>query len=53
MQVWRIIKIVIIRGWFNLNSQIELNKNIVKRILNLKISENSLMKIIILEIIDK
>lgn len=53
MQVWMIIKIVIINGCFKFKSQKELNKNINSIVLNLIISENSLIKIIILEIIDK
>lgn len=53
IQVWMIIKIVIINGWFKFKSQKELNKYIISIILNFKISENSLIKIIILEIIDE
>lgn len=53
IQVWIIMKIVIIKGWFKFKSQKELNKYKINIILSLKISENSLIKIVILEIIDE
>lgn len=53
MHVWIIIKIVMISGWFKFKSQKELNKNVINITLNFRISENSLIKIVILEIIDK
>jgi len=47
------IKIVIIKGWCKFKSQNELSKKVDIIILNFKMSENSLIKIIILEIIDE